>query len=182
MREADLGSSGIGTTKKGIGPAYSSKSTRNGIRVGELMGDWKEFEKRYDELLNYWKRQFGNFAFNKEDELARMYKYREVLSEYVTDTVLLVNQSYADGKKILIEGANACLLDIDFGTYPYVTSSSTTIGGVSTGLGLSPEKIGAVVGVVKAYTTRVGGGPFPTEQKNAIGDHFVDVGREFGTT
>jgi adenylosuccinate synthase len=182
LSEASKGASGIGTTKKGIGPAYSSKSTRNGVRVGELLGDWTSFKQRYMELLSYWKKQFDNFEFNHEEELARLYGYRETMGEYVTDTVALVNHSHANGKRILIEGANACLLDIDFGTYPYVTSSNTTVGGVSTGLGLSPEKVESVVGVVKAYTTRVGGGPFPTELKDQIGEHMVNVGREFGTT
>lgn len=123
-------------------------------------------------------------GYDSEGELSRFKKYREVLNPMITDTVLLLNQWYNSGKHILAEGANAALLDIDFGTYPAVTSSSTTAGGVSTGLGLAPTKLKSVVGVVKAYTTRVGKGPFPTElaEGDKFGDHMCEKGHEFGTT
>ncbi|KAG8979798.1 hypothetical protein FRB90_007958 [Tulasnella sp. 427] len=104
------------------------------------------------------------------------------LKPYVADTLLLVNNALASGKRVLVEGANALMLDLDFGTYPYVTSSSTAIGGVCTGLGIAPKRIGKIIGVVKAYTTRVGGGPFPTELLDDIGNHLQEVGAEFGTT
>lgn len=123
-----------------------------------------------------------DFEYSHVEELEKLEVFRDKIQSYVSDTTVLINEAYHQGKTIIAEGANACLLDLDFGTYPYVTSSSTTAGGICTGLGIAPSKIESTVGVVKAYTTRVGGGPFPTELKDKIGDHFVEVGREFGTT
>lgn len=184
MRETELAekSRQIGTTGKGIGPCYASKIVRNGIRVADLVhGDWEEFKMKYQALLEFFKRQH-RFDFDGKEEMQRLEMQREMLREFVDDTAFYINDAYRCGKRILMEGANAAMLDIDFGTYPYVTSSSTTVGGISTGLGLSPDKIEACVGVVKAYTTRVGGGPFPTELHDAVGKHLGEVGREFGTT
>jgi len=122
------------------------------------------------------------FEYNAKEELKRFEDYKNILLPMIDNTIYYVNEQHSSGKSILIEAANACMLDIDFGTYPMVTSSSTTIGGVSTGLGLSASKINSRIGIVKAYTTRVGHGPFPTELTNEIGKHIGDVGKEFGTT
>jgi len=117
-----------------------------------------------------------------ESEIAKYEELTEKLRPYISDTVWYINNAIKEGKRILIEGANAIMLDIDFGTYPFVTSSSTGCGGASTGLGISPNKLQARYGVVKAYTTRVGSGPFPTEQLNEVGEHLQSVGHEYGTT
>lgn len=179
-QEDGRGDSSIGTTKKGIGPCYGSKIYRNGIRVGELV-HWDAFCERHRGLVKDLQSQFA-FEYDVEEELARFKEYREILMPMIVDSVQYLNAAYADGKTILAEGANAGLLDIDFGTYPYVTSSSTAAGGIATGLGIAPSKIEGVIGVVKAYTTRVGSGPFPTELDNAEGQHLRDVGHEYGTT
>lgn len=173
-------SANIGTTKKGIGPCYSTKAARSGIRVGELL-DWSHFVQRYEALASSMQKQYG-FEYNTKEELARFEKYHEILKPMVIDNVSFLNESIRRGKKVLAEGANAALLDIDFGTYPYVTSSSTAAGGICTGLGIPPTKLDAAIGVVKAYTTRVGGGPFPTELVDAIGEKIRAIGHEFGTT
>jgi len=180
-QEEGLGAKNIGTTKKGIGPCYSSKATRNGIRVGELIEDFDTFTVRYNGLLADLQAQYG-FDYDGAEELARYKEYRDILMPMVDDTVQYINQSLRAGKSILTEGANAALLDIDFGTYPFVTSSPTSAGGISTGLGLAPSKVNNVVGIVKAYTTRVGSGPFPTELECAVGQKLRDVGHEYGTT
>eukprot|EP01006_Ploeotia_vitrea_P009062 TRINITY_DN21341_c0_g1_i1.p2 TRINITY_DN21341_c0_g1~~TRINITY_DN21341_c0_g1_i1.p2 ORF type:complete len:472 (+),score=225.99 TRINITY_DN21341_c0_g1_i1:37-1416(+) len=180
-QEAGLGEANIGTTKRGIGPCYSSKASRNGVRVSDLVGDWDGFKAKYNKLLSDWQRTY-DFEYDAEEELARFAEYRKILSPMAIDTVYYLNDALSTGKRVLTEGANAAMLDIDFGTYPYVTSSSTSIGGISTGLGIAPKHIETVVGVVKAYTTRVGAGPFPTEDVGAAGDHLAKVGHEFGTT
>lgn len=171
----------IGTTRRGIGPTYSSKAKRDGIRVCELVGDWDHFVARHTALVESMQRMYG-FDYDIKAEQEQFKEWRAVMSPWVKDTVSLLNHAYNDGKSILAEGANACLLDLDFGTYPYVTSSSTTAGGISTGLGLAPTKLGSVIGVVKAYTTRVGSGPFPTELNDEIGAALCKIGHEFGTT
>lgn len=181
LQENRLGKSNIGTTKRGIGPCYSSKTTRNGIRVGELMYNWESFEAKYNNLVDVLSKQYG-FEHDKAEELARFKQYRELLKGMVTDTAYLINSSLAQGKTVLAEGANAALLDVDHGTYPYVTSSATAAGGICTGLGVAPSKVLANVGVVKAYTTRVGSGPFPTELNDAVGEQMRKTGGEFGTT
>lgn len=170
----------IGTTKKGIGPCYASKATRHGVRVGEIL-HWNTFKKNYKTMIDELQKQY-KFEYNPEEELAELDALRKILVPMVKDTVHLLNQAYADGKTILTEGANAALLDIDFGTYPYVTSSATTAGGAATGLGLAPSKLKTIIGVVKAYTTRVGAGPFPSELTCEIGDHLQETGFEFGAT
>lgn len=171
----------LGTTKKGIGPTYSSKANRNGLRVCDLVGDWDRFKERYSSLSEMYKRMYPSLEIN-EDELERYREYAEKVKPLVTETVSYLNKSLKKGKKILIEGANAAMLDIDFGTYPYVTSSNCSVGGVCTGLGLPPSRIGDVIGVVKAYTTRVGDGPFPTELHDEIGEMLQTKGREIGVT
>lgn len=176
-----LGQNAIGTTRRGIGPTYCSKMKRDGIRVGELAADWDTFSKRHTALVTEMQSMYG-FDYDIKGEQEQFKQYREKLLPMVTDTVTYLNHAHRDGKRILIEGANAAMLDIDFGTFPFVTSSSTTAGGLSTGTGLAPNKIDTILGVVKAYTTRVGSGPFPTEQLNADGQTLGSVGREFGTT
>ncbi|KAL1460956.1 hypothetical protein WDU94_012890 [Cyamophila willieti] len=182
LQEAEKGKKSLGTTKKGIGPAYSSKATRNGIRIADLLGDFNVFIEKYQALIDSHRRMFPKLAVDMDEELKRYKEYAEQVRPLVVETVSYLHTALAQGKHILVEGANAAMLDIDFGTYPYVTSSNCSIGGVCTGLGLPPATIGHVVGVVKAYTTRVGDGPFPTEQLNEIGDKLQSIGNEVGVT
>ncbi|KAI0224287.1 Adenylosuccinate synthase [Massospora cicadina] len=182
LKEVELGRGSIGTTKKGIGPAYSSKASRSGIRVHHLLNDFADFEQRFRKSVATRKRRYGEFAYDVDGEVARYRQLAERLRPLARDTIQLIHEALAQKKRILVEGANAIMLDIDFGTYPYVTSSNTGIGGVCTGLGVPPNKIGKVVGVVKAYTTRVGGGPFPTEQLNDVGEKLQTIGCEVGVT
>ncbi|KXS20690.1 Adenylosuccinate synthetase [Gonapodya prolifera JEL478] len=185
LKEGELAShkQEIGTTKKGIGPAYSSKASRGGVRVHHLIApDFAEFESRFRQMAANKKRRYGDFPYDVDAEVERYRQYRDLIRPYVVDSVTYVHKALQEGKRVLVEGANAVMLDIDFGTFPYVTSSNTTIGGVCTGLGLPPKSIGKVIGVVKAYTTRVGAGPFPTEQLNEVGEHLQTVGAEFGVT
>lgn len=191
LREAELSGAStdgknIGTTGKGIGPTYATKASRSGLRVHHLVNDepgaWEEFETKYRRLVQTRQQRYGDFEYDADAELARYKKYREELKPFVVDSVVFMHNAIRDNKKILVEGANALMLDIDFGTYPYVTSSNTGIGGVCTGLGLPPRVIDEVYGVVKAYTTRVGEGPFPTEQLNESGEKLQNIGAEFGVT
>lgn len=186
LKERELSKSNIGTTGKGIGPTYSTKASRSGIRVHHLVsqepGAWEEFTKRFNRLAESRKKRYGEFNHDFDAELAKYKDYADRLRPFVVDNIPFIHKALAENKKILVEGANALLLDIDFGTYPYVTSSNTSIGGVCTGLGIPPTKIREIYGVVKAYTTRVGAGPFPTEQLNNIGEHLQDVGHEWGVT
>lgn len=188
LKEAELlvNKKSIGTTGKGIGPTYSTKASRSGIRVHHLVSEdpqaWEDFKTRYYRLVSSRMARYGDFEYDAEGELRRYAEYREQLRPFVVDSVEFMHSAIADKKKILVEGANALMLDLDYGTYPYVTSSSTGIGGVLTGLGIPPRAIRNVYGVVKAYTTRVGEGPFPTEQLNAEGEKLQDIGAEFGVT
>jgi len=181
--EQRLGRNKIGTTKKGIGPAYASKISRNGIRVGDLK-NWEYFEQRFRALAEHHMRSYEGLEVDIEKELAYYKSISERICGMTRDTIDLTNKKYAEGKKILVEGANATMLDIDFGTYPYVTSSNPSIGSVLTGLGVSPRKLNGIYGTVKAYCTRVGEGPFPTELDISvgIGHHLANVGAEIGTT
>ncbi|TPX53872.1 adenylosuccinate synthase [Powellomyces hirtus] len=181
LKEVELGRGSIGTTKKGIGPTYSSKASRSGIRVHDLF-HFEQFEVKFRTVVANRKKRYGEFEYDVEKELARYKELATKLMPYVRNTIQYVHNSIKENKRVLVEGANALMLDLDFGTYPFVTSSNTTIGGVCTGLGIPPSKVGKVLGVVKAYTTRVGGGPFPTEQLNEIGEHLQSVGFEVGTT
>jgi adenylosuccinate synthase len=183
-QELSLGRHKIGTTKKGIGPAYASKISRNGIRVGDL-AHWPTFERRFRALAQVHMTQYEGLEIDIEDQLL----YYKAISDRVigmtVDTIEYTNAQYAAGKRILVEGANATMLDIDFGTYPYVTSSNPSVGSVLTGLGVSPRKLRGIYGTVKAYCTRVGEGPFPTElemKEGSVGMHLSQVGAEYGTT
>jgi len=185
-QESFRGSKKIGTTKRGIGPCYANKMNRNGLRFVDLL-HWNTFEEKYLNLVEMLKRSYPKTLINYEEqkELA-LYKetYLPKIRDMITDTVVLLRKCMTNGKRILAEGANAGMLDIDFGTYPAVTSSNTTCGGVATGLGIPIRKVDSCVGVVKAYTTRVGNGPFPTElvAGDEIGDRLCSVGHEYGTT
>ncbi|XP_063059789.1 adenylosuccinate synthase, like [Engraulis encrasicolus] len=173
----------LGTTKKGIGPAYSSKAARNGLRVCDLVSDFAVFEEKFRVLAEHFQAMYPNLNIDVDAELDQLKDYAEKLRPLVTDGVYFMHKALTGvSKKILVEGANAALLDIDFGTYPFVTSSNCTVGGVCTGLGVPPSHVGRVYGVVKAYTTRVGVGAFPTEQDNETGNLLQTRGREFGVT
>lgn len=176
------GTKTLGTTKKGIGPCYSSKAGRHGLRMTDLLGDFNVFEQRFRNLVDAHKRMFPELKVDIEEEVAKYRVYAERIRPLVTNTVAYIHKCLQDGKKVLVEGANAAMLDIDFGTYPYVTSSNCSIGGVCTGLGIPPRCIGEVYGVVKAYTTRVGVGAFPTELSDDIGKLLQSRGAEFGVT
>lgn len=185
--EADLQADGkrqIGTTKKGIGPTYSTKALRMGIRMEELIDNFELFEKEFRHLVEYHKKQFDNpsYIVDVDKELEKYKKLAEQIRPCVRDTRKFLNDSIKSGKKILIEGANGSMLDIDHGTYPYVTSSNCTIGGVCTGLGLPTTAVGSIYGVVKAYCTRVGDGPFPTELHDDTGAALQVLGQEVGVT
>ncbi|KPP71962.1 adenylosuccinate synthase-like [Scleropages formosus] len=173
----------LGTTKKGIGPAYSSKASRNGLRVCDLMSDFSAFEEKFRVLAGHFQTMYLTLNIDVDAELEQLKGFAERLRPLVTDGVYFMHKALTGpSKKILVEGANAALLDIDFGTYPFVTSSNCTVGGVCTGLGVPPSHIGRVYGVVKAYTTRVGVGAFPTEQDNDIGALLQSRGSEVGVT
>ena len=184
-KERLKGDKAIGTTGKGIGPAYSDKINRVGHRVGEL----KEPKKLCAKILEYFEQNkpvFDAMGVETPDEkalLAELKGYAQKLVPFITDTAVMVWDALDNkGLKVLLEGAQGTMLDIDHGTYPYVTSSSTVSAGACTGLGLNPKDIGKVTGIVKAYCTRVGNGPFPTEDLGADGDRLAEVGHEFGTT
>ncbi|XP_074020492.1 adenylosuccinate synthetase isozyme 2 isoform X1 [Numenius arquata] len=173
----------LGTTKKGIGPVYSSKAARSGLRMCDLVSDFDEFSERFKVLANQYKAIYPTLEIDIEGELKKLKGCVEKVKPMVRDGVYFMYEAlHGPPKKILVEGANAALLDIDFGTYPFVTSSNCTVGGVCTGLGMPPQNVGEVYGVVKAYTTRVGIGAFPTEQDNEIGELLQMRGKEFGVT
>ncbi|CAO2638587.1 Adenylosuccinate synthetase isozyme 2, partial [Lemmus lemmus] len=173
----------LGTTKKGIGPVYSSKAARSGLRMCDLVSDFDGFSERFKVLANQYKSIYPTLEIDIEGELQKLKGYMERIKPMVRDGVYFLYEAlHGPPKKILVEGANAALLDIDFGTYPFVTSSNCTVGGVCTGLGMPPQNVGEVYGVVKAYTTRVGIGAFPTEQDNEVGELLQTRGREFGVT
>lgn len=180
-QENALGKDGIGTTRRGIGPCYMTKMERSGLRVGDLR-DWPLFETRLRSIVRELQRKYAGVDCDIEKEIDKYRELRDRVLPMVVDTVPLVNGALREGRRVLLEGANAHLLDIDFGTYPFVTSSSTTAGGACTGLGIPPSRIGSVYGVVKAYTTRVGSGPFPTELHDTIGEWLQEKGHEYGTT
>jgi adenylosuccinate synthase len=184
LEEEVRGSNPIGTTSRGIGPAYQDKVARFGIRMGEMV-DPEVFPERLREVLAYKNRLLEMFGAQPivYDELLREYQaYAQRLRPYVADADVFVQEAYAEGKRILFEGAQGTFLDLDAGTYPYVTSSYPTAAGACLGTGLGPRAIEGVLGVCKAYTTRVGSGPFPTELLDETGDTIREVGREFGTT
>ncbi len=184
LEEDRKGPNKIGTTRKGIGPAYMDKAARNGIRIADLM-DAEEFELRLRHLMEE-KNQvitqvYGAEALDVEEILTKYLEYAEVLRSYVTDTSVVLNEAIDADSRVLFEGAQGVMLDIDQGTYPFVTSSNPSAGGVCIGSGVGPSKIQQVIGVAKSYTTRVGDGPFPTELNDSIGDYIRETGHEYGT-
>jgi len=185
LREARRKKGRIGTTKKGIGPCYSDKVARVGIRVADLY-DKKYFKKRLKsniEEKNTLLKDMYKFKGFEADEIFEDYLgYAEKLKRYVCDSTKLLNEALKKGESILFEGAQGTFLDVDYGTYPYVTSSNSTAGGACTGAGIGPSRIDRVLGVVKAYTTRVGEGPFPTEFGPGLMDRIREKGGEFGAT
>ncbi|KAK4457485.1 hypothetical protein QBC42DRAFT_212597 [Cladorrhinum samala] len=182
LEERELAGNKIGTTGRGIGPSYATKASRHGIRVHEIF-DQEHFETKLRKLAAGYKKRFGDLLdYDVEEEIARFREYRKDLPEFVVDAVNFMEQAQASGRDILIEGANALMLDIDYGTYPYVTSSNTGLGGVITGLALNPTKIKEIIGVAKAYTTRVGEGPFKTEDLGPDGGKLQQIGREWGVS
>jgi adenylosuccinate synthase len=173
----------LGTTKRGIGPCYSDKISRVGLRAGDLLAsDFPELLKSRLDESNRVLEALGGSPLDEAALLADYLDAADKLRPYVTDTVTLLNEAVAAGKSLLFEGAQGTMLDVDFGTYPFVTSSSTTAGGAATGSGVPPHRIDRVIGVIKAYTTRVGEGPFPTELFDADGETMRSVGGEFGAT
>lgn len=182
-QEKSLGDGKIGSTLKGISPTYQDKIGRNGLRVGDTtLPDFKEryekIKKRHTTILNNFQ-----FEFDLTEREAAFFEAIELIKKIPqVDSEHLVNNYLKEGKKVLAEGAQGTLLDIDFGSYPFVTSSNTTTAGACTGLGVAPSKIGSVIGIFKAYCTRVGGGPFPTELDNELGENLRQIGHEFGAT
>lgn len=185
VEEERKGANKIGTTKKGIGPAYMDKAARIGIRVADLL-DREVFEEKLarnlEEKNRLLEKMYDTEGFKIEDILDEYYEYGKQVKKYVVDTSVVLNDALDEGRRVLFEGAQGVMLDIDQGTYPFVTSSNPVAGGVTIGSGVGPTKIQHVVGVSKAYTTRVGDGTFPTELHDEIGDQIREVGSEYGTT
>lgn len=185
LKEEARGKNDIGTTRKGIGPCYSDKVDRNGIRVCDLIkpevlrSKLEEYLPTKNKVIT---KLYGGEALRLDEVYAKYLDYGKRLKPYVQDTSVRIFDAIKENKKVLFEGAQGTLLDIDFGSYPYVTSSNTTAGGVCVGTGIGPTMINSAVGVVKAYTTRVGKGPFPTELNDKVGDWIREKGHEYGTT
>ena len=182
--ETSKGKNKIGSTLKGIGPTYMDKTGRNGLRVGDIFSP--NFKEKYDALIEKHLgilRHYDDFSYDLKALEKDWMEGLEVLKTLkAVDSEHFLNQALLDGKKILAEGAQGTMLDIDFGTYPFVTSSNTVTAGTCTGLGIAPNKIGDVIGIFKAYCTRVGSGPFPTELLDEVGEEIRREGREFGAT
>ena len=182
--ERRLGKLQIGTTRRGIGPAYADKAARIGIRVQDLL-DPKILRQKIATALaekNVWlERVYELDPFDLEDVAARYEEFAQRLRPYVADTSLLVDEALTEGKRVLLEGAQGTLLDLDHGTYPFVTSSNPVAGAAATGIGIGPTRIDAVVGVAKAYVTRVGAGPFPSEMEEPTASEVRELGQEYGT-
>ena len=173
----------IGTTARGIGPAYSDKYERSGIRVEDFISErFDEIAKKNIERKNIIFKNYNKELIDAEKVINEYKEYARYLRPYVVDSVDMIHELLEEGKKVVCEGAQATLLDIDFGNYPYVTSSNPTIGGIITGTGISPKYIGEVYGVLKAYSSKVGEGMYITEQNNEIGDKIRELGHEYGTT
>ena len=177
------GKQAIGTTKSGIGPTYSDKAARLGLRMGDLL-DKEYLEYRLSNLIENKRDMLGSWLENisLDDSVEMLYDIGIQLKPYISNTPCMINKLIRENKNILFEGAQGTLLDIDFGTYPYVTSSNTTIGAALTGAGINPRSIDRIIGVMKAYFTRVGNGPFPTELHDEIGEYIRERGHEYGTT
>ena len=185
LQEESKGDKKIGTTIKGIGPAYMDKAARVGIRIADLL-DKDIFEERLrvnlEEKNRLFVKMYDASALKFEDIFEEYYEYGQQIKKYVCDTSVILNDALDAGKRVLFEGAQGVMLDIDQGTYPFVTSSNPVAGGVTIGSGVGPSKINKVVGVCKAYTSRVGDGPFPTELFDEVGSRIREIGREYGTT
>ncbi|MBN1163928.1 MAG: adenylosuccinate synthase [Candidatus Krumholzibacteriota bacterium] len=185
LRESDLEKDRIGSTGKGIGPAYSDKYSRGGIRMGEFLLPKEElFElvKKGTEQANRTIEMFNGPPLSPQKVASDFVNIKDLICHFIVDSQDMIYNWNREGKRIMLEGAQGTLLDIDHGTYPFVTSSSCTVGGSLTGSGLSPRDIGRIIGIFKAYTTRVGQGPFPTELHDADGEYLLDKGHEYGTT
>ncbi|PWS67546.1 adenylosuccinate synthase [Streptococcus agalactiae] len=185
LQEDAKGDNKIGTTIKGIGPAYMDKAARVGIRIADLL-DREVFAERLkinlDEKNRLFEKMYDSTPLEFDDIFEEYYEYGQQIKRYVTDTSVILNDALDAGKRVLFEGAQGVMLDIDQGTYPFVTSSNPVAGGVTIGSGVGPSKINKVVGVCKAYTSRVGDGPFPTELFDEVGDRIREIGKEYGTT
>ncbi len=185
VNEDRRGDQKIGTTLRGIGPAYMDKAARVGIRIGDLLHP-EEFRERLARVLeeknHILSRAYGVEPLAFDDLYTTFLDYGQALKPYVADTAIIINDAIDRGERVLFEGAQGTMLDIDHGTYPFVTSSHPSAGGASIGAGVGPTKIDRVYGVAKAYTTRVGDGPFPTELTDAVGDDIRERGHEYGTT
>ncbi|MFZ5553844.1 MAG: adenylosuccinate synthase [Bacteroidota bacterium] len=181
--EASKGKEKIGSTLKGIGPTYMDKTGRNGLRIGDIFSPnfpnkYKALVEKHEKILS-----FHHFEYNLAEHEPAFFEGIEMIRQLtVTDSELFINKQLANGKRVLAEGAQGALLDVDFGSYPFVTSSNTTTAGACTGLGIAPNKIGDVIGIFKAYCTRVGSGPFPTELHDETGEQLRKQGNEFGST
>lgn len=183
-QEEAKGANKVGTTKNGIGPTYMDKASRIGIRMCDLL-EKDTFEEKLCFNLNeknaLFVNVYGKEALKFEDIFEKYWKFGQELKKYVTDTSVIVNDAIDNDDKVLFEGAQGVMLDIDQGTYPFVTSSSTVTGGIATGIGIGPSKVDTVIGICKAYTTRVGAGPFPTELLDETGNYIRETGHEYGT-
>lgn len=185
LQEEEKGIYKIGTTNKGIGPAYMDKSSRMGIRIADLLDKdvfYDKLKQNVAEKNRLFEKVYEAEPVDADAIFEEYYAYGQEMAQYVTDTSVVLNDAIDEGRRVLFEGAQGVMLDIDQGTYPFVTSSNPVAGGVTIGSGVGPTKINNVVGVSKAYTTRVGDGPFPTELKDEIGDKIREVGKEYGTT
>jgi adenylosuccinate synthase len=184
INEERRGNKRIGTTCRGIGPAYTDKAARRGIRTGDLLNRAVLEQKIRDnvEENNIYLAHFNHPQLDARKLIDDYLGYAAQIETYIKDVSLLLDDSMREGKSVLFEGAQGALLDIDHGTYPYVTSSNSTVGGVCAGLGVSPDKIGNVLGITKAYSTRVGGGAFPTEIQEKTGEFLLKKGNEYGST
>jgi adenylosuccinate synthase len=185
VTERFLGKNRIGTTGRGIGPTYADKINRMGVRVADIFDEKilaEKVEAALDQKNHLLVKVFNRRAISVDEILEEIASYADRLKPMVVDTSLLLNQALDEGKTVLFEGAQATMLDVDHGTYPFVTSSNPTAGGVSPGTGIGPTRIDRIIGVIKAYTTRVGSGPFPTELLDEDGDKLRTIGAEYGVT
>ncbi len=182
---SESGDNKIGTTGRGIGPCYIDKYARKGIKIVDLLNKKsleEKIRKNLEEKNNLLKKVYEHEELEVEEIIKQYLEFDKTIDKYIKDVPTFLNQSISDGKSILLEGAQGALLDVDFGTYPFVTSSSPTSGGACTGTGIPPNKITDVIGIVKAYTTRVGNGPFPTELLDDDGNKLRETGAEYGAT
>jgi adenylosuccinate synthase len=186
LEESSRGKSKVGTTKRGIGPTYTDKVSRSGLRMIDLLYDEVLNEKvgmlveEKQKLLRYIYK--SDIVLSRKDILDYCLKFRDKLKKYIGDASLEIHDAIRENKRIILEGAQGTLLDVDHGTYPFVTSSNPTVGGALTGAGIGPKDLNTILGVTKAYTTRVGGGPFPTELTDETGERIREKGKEYGTT